>query len=85
MLVKASQDLLDKIDELERSCSYNGKYVQRTINGAEVEDLYLEEGVLQAYCIHTDTLSTVELDEDGMFDLEVYLVSYEDVTDQFIM
>jgi len=83
MLVKASQNLLDKIDELERSCAYNGKYAQCTVNGAEVEDLYLEDGVLQTYC--SDTLSTVELDEDGMFDLEVHLVSYEDVTDQFIM
>ena len=84
MLVKANEVLLDKIDELERSCAYNGKYVQRIVAGVEVDDLYVELGKLKTYSSYNDTHSTVELDEDGKFDLEVHLVTYEDVTEQLV-
>ena len=82
MLLQATQELLDKIDELDRNCAYTGKYVQRVVNGLEVDDLYFDDGVLMHYCSHNDTQTKVELDEDDMFDLEVHLVSYKDITDQ---
>ncbi len=84
MLVNANEVLLDKIDELERKWSYDGKYVQRTVNGVEVDDLYVELGKLKTYSSYNDTHSTVELDENGMFDLELHLVTYEDVTEQVV-
>ena len=71
-------------DALERSCAYNGKYVQRIVDGVEVDDLYVELGKLRTYSSYNYTNSTVELDEDGKFDLEVHLVSYEDVTKQLV-
>ena len=83
MLVKANEVLLDKIDDLKRSCEYNGKYVQRLVNGRGVEDLYFgEDGELKTYCTRGDTHQTVLLDENGMFDLGVYIISYDDVTEQ---